>query len=264
MNQRSLIVGGAVLLLALVALGAYSLLQDLRTIPTAAQADVSFQTIPSDGPHPNVGCLNQAGQAGLAKELINIIDKVVVAGGSSNPMPDETWRDYRPGLPWTKNINRHTMFDDHCFYRSPTAPVDCQGAACEVVREVAGYSWIELAIVAAQDCVATGGGQCVGNKVDPGAISITVTQKCHQIVFNEEIYQLANPAGNLYVMHASVTGAPDLNPTLPSGWTLNRVPLADPLTVLPFGGGDNCYHNVLRDNLGQGYHQYVFAAGVYP
>ncbi|MEM7134400.1 MAG: hypothetical protein AAF702_49480 [Chloroflexota bacterium] len=40
--------------------------------------------------------------------------------------------------------------------------------------------------------------------------------------------------------------------------------LDEPVEVLPFGGGDHCYHNVMHDNLGQGYHQYVFAGGTYP
>lgn len=29
--------------------------------------------------------------------------------------------------------------------------------------------------------------------------------------------------------------------------------------VLLFGGGDDCFHNVPRDNLARGYHHYVFA-----
>jgi hypothetical protein len=50
----------------------------------------------------------------------------------------------------------------------------------------------------------------------------------------------------------------------PDGWALAKVTLDEPLEVLPFGGGDDCYHNVLRDNFGQGYHQNVFAQENYP
>jgi hypothetical protein len=34
--------------------------------------------------------------------------------------------------------------------------------------------------------------------------------------------------------------------------------------LLPFGGGDDCYYNVIRDNLVQSYHQIAYAADVYP
>lgn len=100
--------------------------------------------------------------------------------------------------------------------------------------------------------------------VDPGAIDVKVISKCHHVIFEDEIYELADPAGNRYVMHATDTGTPDLNASIPAGWTLARVELDEPLEIMPFGGGDNCFHNVLRDNLGQGYHQYVFARESYP
>ena len=90
-----------------------------------------------------------------------------------------------------------------------------------------------------------------GERVDPGAISVTVASKCHQIIFTGEIHDLADPEGNRYVMHATVTGTPNLDVALPDGWTLEYVVIDEPLEVLPFGGGDNCFHNVLRDNLAQ-------------
>ena len=43
-----------------------------------------------------------------------------------------------------------------------------------------------------------------------------------------------------------------------------RVTLEEPLAIPPHGGGENCYHNVLRDHLGQTYHQYVFSEATYP
>ncbi len=238
--------------------------QNRLSIPTAEQAGLSIQTAASSGPGPSNTCLNEAGEGGVAKELLRLGDIVMVVHGGGKPMPDAVWRDFSPSFPWVKNINRDSMFNDHCFYRSPTVLADCEGAACVVIREVADYTWVELSIVDAQDCVATGDATCEGNSPDPGAISMTITRKCHQIIYTDEIYQLADPAGNLYVMHATETGTPDLNPALPDGWTMSLVTLDEALVVMPFGGGDNCYHNVLRDNLGQGYHQYVFADDQYP
>ncbi|MEI8093714.1 MAG: hypothetical protein WCG80_05840, partial [Spirochaetales bacterium] len=64
-----------------------------------------------------------------------------------------------------------------------------------------------------------------------------------------------------YVMHATETGTPNLNVTLPAGWSLEKVDLAEPLVITPSQGG---YYNILGDCLGQGYHQYVFADAFYP
>lgn len=66
------------------------------------------------------------------------------------------------------------------------------------------------------------------------------------------------------VMHATETGEVDFSVDLPDGWELAEVTLEEPLVVTPFGGGDECFHNVLRDNAGQGYHQYVFTSSTYP
>ena len=189
---------------------------------------------------------------------------LVVVGGGGNEMPDSEWADYKPRFPWQKNINRHTMFTDSCFYRSPTAPADCQGEECRVVHQVADYDWVELSTIDPQDCLPTQDAGCSAMAVEPGAVDIKVISKCHQVIFEDEIYELADPAGNRYVMHATDTGTPDLNAAIPDGWTLEKVTLDEPLEIMPFGGGDACYHNVLRDNLGQGYHQYVFADKEYP
>lgn len=242
-----------------------SVSQNPMAIPTSEQAGLHIQTVASGGPSPNNTCLNEAGETiGIQKELLKLGDFVAVVHGGGNPMPDDVWSDFSPSFPWVKNINRDTLFDDHCFYRSPTVPTDCEGAACKVIHEVADYTWMELSIIDAQDCVASGDATCAGNSPDPGAISMTITRKCHQLIYTDEIYQLADPAGNLYVMHATDTGTPDLSPALPAGWTLSLVTLDKPLEVFPFGGGDACFHNVLRDNLGQGYHQIVFADDHYP
>ena len=65
-------------------------------------------------------------------------------------------------------------------------------------------------------------------------------------------------------MHATETGEPSLDVVLPEGWTLKKVVLQEPLIVSPFGGGNDCYFNIVGDHLGQGYHQYIFADKTYP
>ena len=261
MTRRNIIIG-IVAVLAILGIFAYRFFQGL-SFPSSIEAGVSFQTISSTLPEDS-GCLNESGEAGLAKELINLQERVVVVGKGANEMPDSEWADYKPRFPWQKNINRNTTFNDSCFYRSPTAPASCQGEACGVTREVSDYDWIDLSIIASQDCLPSPDAGCSTSGVKPGAISVTVTQKCHQVIWHDEIYDLVDTKGNHYVMHATDTGTPNLNAAIPEGWTLTKVALDEPLVVNPFGGGDNCYHNVLRDNLGQGYHQYVFAEESYP
>lgn len=83
-------------------------------------------------------------------------------------------------------------------------------------------------------------------------------------MFTDSIYQLTDNRGNFFVMHATETGKPDTTVLLPKFWNLKKVMIKEPLIIKPFGGGNNCYFNILGDHLGQGYHQYVFADKFYP
>ncbi len=240
-------------------------LSSLGSFPSAEEAGVSFRTVPS---HRDDGraCLNEGSSVGLAKELINLESGVVMVsmGEGEGIMPDDEWAVYEPVLPWRKNINRNTMFDSDCFYRSPDAPVDCEGNACRTMGSHHGYEWMELSAIISQDCLPTEDAGCAPSGIEPGAVSVTVTRKCHQLLYEGEIIEAVDTAGNRYVMHATATGVPDLSADLPEGWTLATRELDEPLVVLPSGGGNHCYHNVLRDSLGQGYHQYYFAEDQYP
>jgi hypothetical protein len=65
-------------------------------------------------------------------------------------------------------------------------------------------------------------------------------------------------------MHATNDGMPTTDVVLPTGWTLTTQTLASPLTVHPFGGGDRCFYNVIRDSKLQSYHQLSYAGATYP
>jgi hypothetical protein len=84
------------------------------------------------------------------------------------------------------------------------------------------------------------------------------------VAFEDEIYQLSDDKGNLYVMHATETGTPNLDVVLPEGFSLKKVKLDAPLAILPFGDKEDCYFNIVGDHLGQGYHQYKYADDFYP
>ena len=62
-------------------------------------------------------------------------------------------------------------------------------------------------------------------KPEEGYLVVKVIKKCQLLRFENEIYQLTDNKGNFYAMHATETGMPDLDVTLPKGWTLKKVSL---------------------------------------
>ena len=212
----------------------------------------------------------RCGVPGSALELVELPgmpgNLVVVAGGP-NPVSAADWPGLQPGLPWTKNSERHLLFDESCLHSSPPlgaalprTDVACAGDDCFRYREIEGYSWLELATIAWTDCHPSSLG-CLGPLVLPGHVSLTIIRKCHDISFNDQAHVLTSNDGDRFVMHATATGRPDLGPALPQGWTLTSETLTEPLSVAP--QGDSCYHFVLRDNLAQSYHQFAFRDPLY-
>jgi hypothetical protein len=198
---------------------------------------------------------------GFAKELINQKELMVVISGGSNPIPLEIWNDFKPILPYTKNLDRHLLFQQTAFYRSPNTDVNCKDGDCIIQREYKNYTWVEMA---KPICVDFVGGKTDMLKPEKGHLVIKTIQKCQTVLFTDSIFQLTDNKGNYYVMHATETGKPDTTVILPSGWRLKKEKLKEPLIISPFGGGNECYYNILGDHLGQGYHQYIFAQTMYP
>ena len=225
-------------------------------IKTAKEAGLRFSTEKSKLPE----VLNWK-EIGFAKELINQIEWIVVISGSSNSIPLEKWDDFKPSFPYTKNIDRHLLFQQTAFYRSPNTDVNCKGADCIKVREYKGFTWVEMA---KPICVDYVGGKTDMIKPEKGHLVIKTVQKCQTVMFTDSIFQLTDNKGNFYVMHATEKRKVDTTVSLPSGWTLKKINLKEPLIISPFGGGNECYFNIVGDHLGQGYHQYIFASKFYP
>jgi hypothetical protein len=231
------------------------------TIPTSADAKVSYSTVGS--PWPTVPtCLNNPVMSGTAKEVLNGSRREVVIAGGTNPISDEKWATYTPSLGNQKNSDRHLLFSQSCFSRSPGKPADCVGDACRDVIEMDGYTWIGLSKIEAADCVPSGG--CDGTAAKPGGLLVIITRKCHELVFEGDVFMLQGPAGVSAVMHATADGNPTTDVVLPAGWTLTKQTLTTPLVVHPFGGGDACFYNVIRDSKLQSYHQLTYAGATYP
>lgn len=198
---------------------------------------------------------------GFAKELINQKEMVVVISGGTNPIPLDKWDEFKPSFPYKKNIDRHLLFQQTAFYRSPNTDVNSKELDCIKQREYKNYTWVEMA---KPICVDFVGGKTDILKPEKGHLVIKTIQKCQTVMFTDSIFQLTDNKGNYYVMHSTETGKPDTTATLPSGWTLKKVILKEPLIISPFGGGNECCFNIIGDNLGQGYHQYIFADTNYP
>ena len=146
------------------------------------------------------------------------------------------------------SIQATVLIDKMAFVRSPNANSNCERTDCLNERDYKGYSWIELAQPLAVDFIPS-----KTNMLKPaeGFLVVKTIKKCQILRFENEIYQLTDQQGNYYVMHATETGIPNLDVTLPERWTLKKVALQEPLVILPFGKGEDCYFNIVGDHLGQ-------------
>ncbi len=122
---------------------------------------------------------------------------------------------------------------------------------------------VSYAKIDSADCVPSAS-QCEATGAKAGGLFVVVTEKCHELVFEGEVIFLQGPNGEKAVMHATSDGNPTTDVPLPAGWSLNRQTLAAPLTLHPFGGGDGCFYNVIRDSKLQSYHQFEYASPRYP
>ncbi|NJL95009.1 MAG: hypothetical protein HC915_15445 [Anaerolineae bacterium] len=266
MNKKRWLILAGVVIIAVVGAVITERLLYVREIIEPVELEISYATTQTEMPAGATCAGGSEESPGIAKEILNLeTDDIFVAGGS-NPMPDAMWEDYRFRLPYLKNSTRNLLFTESCFFRSPDAVVDCQGDNCFTITEIVeDHTWLKLTTIAGQGCYPNADG-CNLDDVEPGYISITTIAKCHRLVFEgPTLYELADGRGNRYVMHATATGTPDITgPQLPEGWTLTAREISEPLVLLPFGGGDHCYYNVVRDNLVQSYHQIAYADEVYP
>ena len=232
------------------------------SIPTIESAGVSYPTTPIAWPE-SPECLNDE-TPGLAKEVLVGATRTVVVAGGDDPISDEDWEDFTPGLGNVKNADRNLLFEESCFWRSPAAPASCVGDDCRSQIEIKGYTWVELSEIVAMDCIPEGTAQCGTAGAPEGALTVTVTRKCHEIVFEGDVWFLVGPSGERAVMHATEAAEPSGDVSLPDGWALEQETLTEPLVLHPFGGEGDCYYNILRDHRVQAYHQFEYAGASFP
>jgi hypothetical protein len=224
-------------------------------VPECSQVGLRYSTalstIPSNLTYSSIS---------FAKEIIHQQERLVIVSGGTNPIPTTSWSSFSPSFPYSKNIDRNLLFTKTAFYRSPGTSVNCEGSSCFKTREYSSYTWLEIA---KSVCVTYTPGPTNLLKPDKGYLVIKPIKKCQALQFENSIYQLTDGKGNYYVMHATETGSASTDVTLPSGWTIQKVTLTSPLNITPYGGGDECYFNIVGDHLGQGYHQYIYADSFY-
>lgn len=261
-KYRPLFIIGGVLLIVVI-MGGVVAYQYFQSLIAPIPMTISYRT--AETPRPDgSSCFGSDESPRVAKEILNLESEDIFVAGGENPMPDEIWQNTTIRLPYFKNSTRFLLFNGSCFFRSPDAPADCSGTACFTTDTIFGYTWLKLTTVVGNNCFPDTSG-CTSDTVKPGYVSVNTIAKCHQITFEGTIYELSDGQGNLYVMHATATRTPDTaNVVLPAGWMLTSRTLDEPLVILPGGGGDGCYYNILRDNLVQSYHQYVYADETYP
>jgi hypothetical protein len=263
MNRRTVLIVLGVMLV-IVAGGAavgFSYVQSLIAPKPLTIRYATVQTLMPEG----AACAGDSDESpGVAKEILNLETDYIFVGGGSNGMPDDVWANYTFRLPLFKNSTRNLMFNGSCFFRSPDAPADCEGSSCFTIETINDYTWLKLTQIIGQSCYPDPSG-CSSDVVNPGFVSVNTIAKCHRIIYDGPVvYELSDGEGNLFVMHATATGTPDLTPQLPDGWTVTKREISAPLVVLPFGGGEACYYNIVRDNLVQSYHQYAYGQAEYP
>lgn len=196
------------------------------------------------------------GDLSIAKEVIDTSTGIVYIAGAGQPIPDAAWPDYSPPAGMLKNTTRHLLFDDACYARSFSAPADCEGEACLSVRMIDGFSWVALARAAGRLCLPDPRG-CTRVHGKPGNLRATQLVKCHLMEFRDEIYELSDPTGNRFVMHATGAPLPTTDVPLPPGWSLSKKRLRQPLVIEP-RTSTGCEYTLVRDALDQSYHQYTF------
>jgi hypothetical protein len=232
------------------------------SIPGIEASGVSYPTTPIAWPDAPE-CLNEQ-TPGLAKEVLVGATRTVVVAGGDDPISDEAWGDFSPGLGNRKNQDRNLLFEESCFSRSPAAPASCEGEACRSQIEIGGYTWIELSEIVAIDCIPADTPSCGAQGVPEGALTITVTRKCHELVFEGDVWFLNGPSGERAIMHATEAAEPSGDVSLPDGWVLASATLGEPLVLHPFGAEGDCYYNILRDHRVQAYHQFAYAEASFP
>lgn len=262
MTRRTLLIVASLIAVIVVTVAAV-IITRIQSWLAMPELTITFATVETERPDGST-CIGGDSSPGIAKEILDLETDVIYVAGGSNPMPDDVWSGYTFILPWIQNSTRHLLFTGSCFFRSPDAPADCVGSECMTIEEHFGYTWLKLNTVEGQTCYPDASG-CSGDTVQPGYVSITTITKCHEITFTGTIYELDDGAGNRYVMHATGDGLPSVSaPVLPMGWSLTERSLDEPLVLLPRGGGDACYYNIIRDNTVQSFHQFAFAEEIYP
>lgn len=191
----------------------------------------------------------------VAKETINMLNLVTVIAGGDDAISDEDWLTYEPSPPFSKNSDRHLLFVDSCFYRSFSDPWDCSDEDCFTYVPHDGYTWLRLARTEHLETIPASDN--TDRVPPPGYVQIVVFEKCQELVFEGQIWEMLDPYGNVYVMHANLDGMPDsVTPTLPEGWHIETRILDEPLVLDPRGKG--CRYTLVKDDQDQAYHQYVF------
>ena len=187
---------------------------------------------------------------------------VWVAAGPQ-PITDKAWTDFKPGFGNVKNSERHLLFEQSCFMRSPHTPANCKQEQCISFDTIGGWTWAKLAKIEAIDCMPKSR-YCNPSFVPVAHLAAITIVKCHELQFSGSAYILFGPDGEQAIMHSTADGSPSIDVNLPEGWRLEKRTLTEPLIIKPFGTGNDCFYTILRDHKAQSYHLYQYSDTTWP
>ncbi|PRW33031.1 Regulatory recX [Chlorella sorokiniana] len=158
-----------------------------------------------------------------------------------------------------------------CISRSPNAPADCEGDDCNVYIE----EWLEFALLNCYGSYPTPGVNFFTNpEPAPGNVALAVTQTCKNYFYGPSeqwdfFYSVTDQWGNKWAMqttHNNISTEQAFDELLaevvwPAGWKVEKVPLTETQTQIPYMVGNGCYAMVLKDSEFNSWHLYDYPAG---
>ena len=172
---------------------------------------------------------------------------------------------------WKLNSPRNLQFQANCFFKSPTAPVDCTDDCVEIerIKALNDTTWAALALNVCVGYFPSGDTNVELGAPPPGQIFVSPISKCQNMTFAAgKQYLLTDQFDNTYIMHASAANSSEgvadavSEAVLPEGWSIEEATLGSDLTIYPQMTDDgSCYYTIVRDSADNSYHMIGCSSG---
>jgi hypothetical protein len=201
-----------------------------------------------------------------ALEVQDMTTSMIYASSGDNPMTYDEFITYpeQVGI-WKLNTPRNLQFNENCFFKSPSSPIDCEPGTCinnKAIKALNDTTWGELALNVCSGYYPSGSTDVVLGPAPEGQVLIAPISKCQNMTFDgPQAWVLTDEYKNQYIMHASGANTTEgvdqavQDAVFPEGWTIEQVDLPEPFTIYPdMDDEGNCYYTVVRDSADNSYH----------